>query len=77
MNSPQCGLRVAGTIFGLMCLAHLMRIVMRFQVMLGSHPIPLWLNGVGFIVTGLLAFWLWRLSLSAGTPAAAPPPAQT
>ena len=77
MNSPQCGLRVAGTLFGLMCLAHLARIVIGFQVLLGSHPVPLWLNGVGCIVTGVLAFWLWRLSLPTGAPAATPPPPKT
>ena len=75
MNSPQFGLRVAGTIFGLVCLAHLVRLLLQFQVVLGSHPVPVWMNAVGFVVTGALAFWLWRLSVPAGTPAATPPPA--
>jgi len=70
MNSPQCGLRAAGTIFGLICLAHLARVLLGFQVMVGSHPIPMWLSGAGLVVTGLLAFWLWRLSRSTGTTAA-------
>lgn len=68
MNSPQFGLRVAGTIFGLVCLAHLARLLIGFQLMLGSHPVPLWMNGVAFVFTGLLAFWLWRLSLSPVAP---------
>jgi hypothetical protein len=68
MNSPQFGLRVAGTIFGLVCLAHLVRLFIQFPVMIGSHPVPVWMNGVAGIVTGLLAFWLWRLSLPAGAP---------
>ncbi len=66
MNSPPFGLRVAGTIFGLVCLAHLVRLVLRFQLMLGSYAVPLWMNGVAFVITGLLAFWLWHLSMSAG-----------
>lgn len=74
MNSPQLGLRVAGVLFGLMCIAHLGRLVLKFQVLLGSHPVPVWLNGVGFVVTGLLAYWLLRLSLPA-KPAGTPPAA--
>ena len=78
MNSPQLGLRVAGTLFGLVCLAHLVRLFIRFPVMIGSHPVPVWMNGAGVVVTGLLAFWLWRLSLCAGTPTSTqPPPAKT
>jgi hypothetical protein len=75
MNSPQCGLRVAGTLFGLVCLAHLVRLLLRFQLLLGSHPVPVWMNGVAMVVTGLLAIWLWRLSLPAGKPASPPPSA--
>ena len=73
MNSPQFGLRVAGTIFGLVCLAQLMRLLLRFQLILGSHPVPLWLNGVAFVFTGLLAIWLWNLSVPAKPAAPATP----
>ena len=73
MNSPQFGLRVAAAIFGLVCFAHLVRLVLRFQIMLGSHPVPVWMNGIGFVVSGFLAYWLWRLSRRAGAP---PPPAK-
>jgi hypothetical protein len=74
MNSPQFGLRVAGTIFGLVCLAHLVRLLLQFRVMLGSHPVPVWMNGIGFVVTGFLAYWLWCLSLPVRPPAETPPP---
>ena len=74
MNSPQCGLRLAGTIFGLVCLAHLVRLLNGSQVMISSYLVPMWLSGAGFVVSGLLALWLWRLSLPAGT---VPPPAKT
>jgi hypothetical protein len=78
MNSPQFGLRVAGTIFGLASVAHLVRLLLGFQVLLGSHPLPAWTSIGGFVVTGLLAFWLWRLSFAPAAPAAgaAPPSAQ-
>lgn len=78
MNSPQCGLRVAGTIFGLVSLAQLLRLLFGVQVMVeGKYLLPLWPSGVACVVTGLLACWLWRLARSADTPATTPPPAQT
>lgn len=73
MNSPALGLRVASAIFGLVCLAHLVRFLKPFQVMVGSHAIPLWLSGAGILVTGALCVWLWLLSVPAKpTPPAAP-----
>jgi hypothetical protein len=65
MNSPVCGLRVAGILTGLGCLAHLVRLLRPFQVMIGSHSVPVWANGVGFVVLGLLSFWFWKLSVAA------------
>jgi hypothetical protein len=72
MNSPQCGLRVAGILFGLVSLAQLLRVLFGVQVVVeGKYPVPLWPSGVACVVSGLLAFWLWRLA----RPAAPPPPA--
>jgi len=71
MNTPQFGLRVAGTIFGLVCLAQLLRLLFGVQVVVeGKYPVPLWLSGVACVLTGLLAFWLWRLSRSVAAPPA-------
>ena len=71
MNTPQNGLRVAGTIFGLVSLGHLLRMLLHFQLLIGSHPVPLWMNALAFLVTGALAWWFWQLSL----PAKVAPPA--
>ena len=73
MNSPVLGLRVASVLFGLGCLAHLVRLIRGFQVLIGSHPVPMWMSGAGFVVLGLLCFWFWQLSLPAGTAAPAAP----
>lgn len=77
MNSPVCGLRVASIITGLLSLCHLVRLVRGFQVLIGSHPVPMWMSGAGFVVLGLLCFWFWKLSLSAqpAAPATPVPPA--
>lgn len=71
MNSPQFGLRVAGTLFGLVALAQLLRLWFGIQIMVeGKYSVPLWPSGVVCVVTGLLAGWLWRLSRPAATPPA-------
>ncbi len=74
MNSPVCGLQVASVFAGLGSLAHLVRLLMQFQILIGSHPLPVWMSGAAFVVLGLLSLWLWKLSLAAkpATPAAPP-----
>ena len=72
MNSPVCGLRLVSILAGLGSLAHLVRLFRPFQVMIGSHPVPVWASGAGFVVLGLLSFWFWKLSIAAkpATPSA-------
>ena len=62
MNSKDLGLRVAGTIFGIVAVIHLARLVTRFEVVFAGWPLPLWVNALGVVVTGALCVWLWRLS---------------
>jgi hypothetical protein len=65
MNAPVVGLRVASAIFGLMCLAQLLRLVTRVEVLVAGHQMPLWPNAVAFVFLGGLSIWLWRLSSTA------------
>jgi lipopolysaccharide export LptBFGC system permease protein LptF len=53
---------IAAVIFALMALVHLYRIVTHFQIILGSHPVPLWVSWAAIVVTGLLAAMLFRES---------------
>ena len=62
MNSQIIGLRVAGTMFGIICIPHLVRLVTGFQILIGGHEIPIWLNGVVLVISGVLCIWLWWLS---------------
>jgi hypothetical protein len=55
---------VAAIIFGLMALAHIYRLFTQFQIIAGSHPIPMWLSYVAIVVTGLLSWGLFRESRS-------------
>ncbi|MFI5358324.1 MAG: hypothetical protein ACHQ4G_13415 [Opitutales bacterium] len=70
MNSPACGLRTASVIFGLVSLAHLVRLFVRFPVVIGSYSVPVWLSGVAFVVMGLLSWWMYKL-VRVTSPAAA------
>jgi len=64
MNSQILGLRVAGTIFGLMCLAQLLRLVTRVEIFVAGHQIPLWPSALGVVIAGGLSLWMWKLSSS-------------
>lgn len=65
MNSQILGLRVAGTIFGLMCLGQLLRLVTRAEVLVAGHQLPLWPSGLVCAILGGLSLWMWKLSRSA------------
>ena len=53
---------VAALIFAIMALLHLYRLFTHFQVILGSHTIPMWVSYVAIVVTGGLAMGLYRES---------------
>lgn len=63
MNSPAFGLRVAGTIFGLVCVAQLSRLLLKLEIVVNGHPVPFWLSALAALGAGALALWLWKLSL--------------
>ena len=62
MNSKSLGLRVASSVFALVCLGQLFRLILKVEIIAGGHRIPLWLSGVAFAITGGLSLWLWKLS---------------
>jgi hypothetical protein len=66
MRSQVLALRVGGTIFGLMALAQLARLVVfhRLVVAVGTHRFPLWPSVIAVIILGGLAIWQWKVSYS-------------
>lgn len=62
MSSQILGLRVAGTVFGLMALAQLLRLVIRPDVLVAGHAMPLWPSALAFVILGGLSFWMWKLA---------------
>ncbi len=53
---------LAAVIFALMALVHLYRIVTHFQIILGSHTVPMSASWIAIAITGLLAVLLYRES---------------
>jgi len=64
MNSKKSGLRIAGSIFGLVAVVHLVRLVTGISVVIGHFLLPVWFNWMGFAAAGFLSFWLWKLSFN-------------
>ena len=62
MNSPTNGLRVAATVFGLMALAQLGRLVMQPVIVVAGITLPLWPSAVACALLAALGAWLWRLA---------------
>jgi len=62
MNSQITGLRVAGTIFGLVCLGHLLRILTGFRVLLGDFRFRIRWSALVALLAAALCLWLWKLS---------------
>jgi hypothetical protein len=62
MNSQTMGLKVAGFVFALICLAQLLRLVIRPEVLVAGHHVPLWPSGVAFVLLAGLSLWMWNLS---------------
>lgn len=62
MNSQIAGLRVASVVFALLCVAQLMRLALRPEVLVAGHVLPLWPSVVAVIVLAALSGWMWRLA---------------
>jgi hypothetical protein len=62
MNPRTLGLRVAGTIFGLMSVAQLLRILIWPEILIEGYLFPLWPSFLAFPALACLSAWLWKLS---------------
>ena len=55
-------LRLAGAIFALVALAHLVRAVLNWPIVIAGWIVPIWLSWVAFLVAGALSWFGWNLS---------------
>lgn len=59
---------VSGTLFALVALAHLFRIINGLPVTAGDAEIPMFASWVGLVVPAALAIWAFRLASASGQP---------
>ena len=52
---------MASVIFGLLALAQLARLLIRPEVFVAGHVLPLWPSLLAFIILAGLSLWLWKL----------------
>ena len=67
MHSQVVALRVGGTVFGLICLAQLTRVLLfpEVVVLVAGYRMPVWPSVVAAVVLGGLTLWMWLVSYSA------------
>jgi hypothetical protein len=53
---------IAAIIFALMALVHIYRLFTDFQIIAGSHKLPMWVSIFAIIVTAILSIGLFRES---------------
>lgn len=55
----RTALRVAGAIFLVVAVLHVLRVIFLVRVLVGSHWIPLRVSAVGAVLTLVLAVWMF------------------
>jgi hypothetical protein len=54
--------RIAAVLFGIVGVLHLLRLLYWFSVIVAGIEIPLWVNWIALLISGLLSVMLWRES---------------
>ncbi len=68
MRDPRLLLRLAAILFGLLGTAHVLRLLTRFPIILGTLEVPHWASGIAVVALGALAIVFWRASGRIGGP---------
>ena len=55
-------LLISGIVFGVVAVAHLLRVVNGWALELGPWSVPMWLSWVGSIGPAALSAWAFRLA---------------
>lgn len=62
MKDKDMALRVAGVIFLLVAIMHLLRFFLKAQVSVAGTPVRLYVSLIGFVAALLLAIWMFVVS---------------
>lgn len=55
-------LKLTGLIFSIVAILHLLRLIFRWDVVLGDWEVPIWISFVGVVGGGFLAYTAFKLS---------------
>lgn len=61
-RTENAGLWMAGVLFGLMALAQLARLVIRPEVVVAGHHVPLWPSGLALAILAGMSIWMVGLA---------------
>ena len=53
-------LKAAGTVFLLVSVMHLLRVLLKFELIVAGYSVPVWLNLAGFVLSLLLSLWMFK-----------------
>jgi hypothetical protein len=51
-------LLAAATVFGIVTLVNLVRLLLKFEIKIAGKLIPLWVNMIGFSVAAIMCAWM-------------------
>jgi hypothetical protein len=49
--------QIAGTVFAIVALLHLLRVALGWQVVIGEFSVPMWFSWIGVIVAATLSYF--------------------
>jgi len=52
---------ISGIVFSVVAIAHLLRIVLGWEFMVGGWDVQTWVSGVAVVMAGFLGYTGWRL----------------
>ena len=50
-------IRITAAIFGVVAIAHAVRLILRVPIHAGSLEVPMWISYVGIVAPGALSIW--------------------
>lgn len=63
--SQKTALRIGAVLFGIIGFLHILRLVNKWDALIGGWNVPLWLSVVAVVVSIGLSYWYWKMSKQA------------
>ena len=64
-NGMRAYLLISGALFGVVALAHTLRLIQRWPIEVAGWALPMRVSVVGLMLTGALSFWAFRAASQA------------